>query len=249
MVIYVLAFLLACASWFNWSEWMRKSAFQLVTLGWVIHTFGLIFRMVLEGRPPVTNLYSSAIFVGWGAIILGWALERIYRDGIGIAAASILGFITLVIAHNLALGGDTMEMLPGSSGHKLLAGDSCGCRHPGLLGHILRRFSEAVFTLSRGFFTKHFSPDLGRAMSGMVYGIICFAMLFSFAGTVLGGIWADQSWGRFWGWDPKENGGPHHRDLERDYSTCPVERHDRGQRPHEHGLSLAILSPASPGSA
>jgi hypothetical protein len=40
----------------------------------------------------------------------------------------------------------------------------------------------------------------------MVYAIICFAMLFSFVGTVLGGIWADQSWGRFWGWDPKENG-------------------------------------------
>ena len=40
----------------------------------------------------------------------------------------------------------------------------------------------------------------------MVYGIVCFATFFSFVGTVLGGIWADQSWGRFWGWDPKENG-------------------------------------------
>jgi hypothetical protein len=40
----------------------------------------------------------------------------------------------------------------------------------------------------------------------MVYGIVCFATLFSFVGTILGGIWADQSWGRFWGWDPKENG-------------------------------------------
>jgi hypothetical protein len=40
----------------------------------------------------------------------------------------------------------------------------------------------------------------------MIYGIICFATLFSFVGTILGGIWADQSWGRFWGWDPKENG-------------------------------------------
>jgi cytochrome c biogenesis factor len=47
---------------------------------------------------------------------------------------------------------------------------------------------------------------LGRALSKMVYAIVCFATLFSFTGTVLGGIWADQSWGRFWGWDPKENG-------------------------------------------
>jgi hypothetical protein len=40
----------------------------------------------------------------------------------------------------------------------------------------------------------------------MTYGVVCFAMFLSFTGTVLGGIWADQSWGRFWGWDPKENG-------------------------------------------
>ena len=45
-----------------------------------------------------------------------------------------------------------------------------------------------------------------KGLSRMVYGIVCFATLFSFVGTVLGGIWADQSWGRFWGWDPKENG-------------------------------------------
>jgi ABC-type transport system involved in cytochrome c biogenesis permease subunit len=48
--------------------------------------------------------------------------------------------------------------------------------------------------------------NVGKALTKMVYGIVCFATLFSFTGTVLGGIWADQSWGRFWGWDPKENG-------------------------------------------
>ena len=48
--------------------------------------------------------------------------------------------------------------------------------------------------------------EVGKALGKMVYGIVCFATLFSFVGTVLGGIWADQSWGRFWGWDPKENG-------------------------------------------
>ena len=57
---------------------------------------------------------------------------------------------------------------------------------------------------------KHIAPDpdpaTTRALVDMTYGIICFALLFSFVGTVLGGIWADQSWGRFWGWDPKENG-------------------------------------------
>jgi ABC-type transport system involved in cytochrome c biogenesis permease subunit len=50
------------------------------------------------------------------------------------------------------------------------------------------------------------SPTLARTITRMTYGVICFALFFSFVGTVLGGLWADDSWGRFWGWDPKENG-------------------------------------------
>ncbi|MCR9076334.1 MAG: cytochrome c biogenesis protein CcsA, partial [bacterium] len=54
--------------------------------------------------------------------------------------------------------------------------------------------------------TRAITPERERSMIRMVYGVACFALLLSFVGTVLGGIWADQSWGRFWGWDPKENG-------------------------------------------
>ena len=57
-----------------------------------------------------------------------------------------------------------------------------------------------------GTMTRLINPQTEKALSKMVYGVICFALLLSFTGTVLGGIWADQSWGRFWGWDPKENG-------------------------------------------
>jgi cytochrome c biogenesis factor len=60
--------------------------------------------------------------------------------------------------------------------------------------------------IARGVFTKSLDAGTADALSRMVYGIVCFATLFSLVGTILGGIWADQSWGRFWGWDPKENG-------------------------------------------
>ncbi len=87
MIIYVCAFvlagisLLACSLAPAFSESLRRGAFYLILLAGVVHTFGLGFRMYLEGRPPVTNLYSSAIFIGWGAMILGVVLERIYRLG------------------------------------------------------------------------------------------------------------------------------------------------------------------------
>ncbi|HLP24101.1 MAG TPA: cytochrome c biogenesis protein CcsA, partial [Acidobacteriota bacterium] len=64
----------------------------------------------------------------------------------------------------------------------------------------------AIIYIFRGVFTKSLDKATADALNRMVYGILCFATLFSLIGTVLGGIWADQSWGRFWGWDPKENG-------------------------------------------
>ena len=73
------------------------------------------------------------------------------------------------------------------------------------------RFQGQIFVLAivyivRGVFTRSLDKATADALARMVYGIVCFATLFSLVGTILGGIWADQSWGRFWGWDPKENG-------------------------------------------
>lgn len=205
MLIYIFAFLLGCAYWFNLSEWLRKSAVWLIGLAWIIHTSGLIFRMVLEGRPPVTNLYSSAIFIGWGSVILGLILERVYQGGIGSVVASTTGFVTQIIAHNLALGGDTMQMLRAVLDTNFWLATHVVVVTLGYSATFVAGFLAIVYIL-RGVLSRSLTEDIARALSRMVYGITCFATLFSFTGTVLGGIWADQSWGRFWGWDPKENG-------------------------------------------
>jgi len=205
LVIYVLALLLALFSWFNLSDWLRRSAFYLVGLAWVIHTFGLIFRMYLEGRPPVTNLYSSAIFIGWGAVILGMVLENIYRDGIGCVVAAFAGFVTQIIAHNLAMTGDTMEMMRAVLDTNFWLATHVVVVTLGYASTFVAGLLAIIYIL-RGVFTTTLTPETAKSLARMVYGIVCFATLFSFVGTVLGGIWADQSWGRFWGWDPKENG-------------------------------------------
>ena len=205
MIIYVTAFLLACCFWFNWAEWLRRSAMYLVVLAFIIHTFGLIYRMALEGRPPVTNLYSSAIFIGWGAAILGMVLERIYKDGIGSVIAAAAGFLTLIIAHNLALSGDTMEMLVAVLDSNFWLSTHVTVVTLGYSSTFVAGFLAIIYIM-RGFFTRTLDETTAKSLGRMVYGIVCFAALFSFVGTVLGGIWADQSWGRFWGWDPKENG-------------------------------------------
>lgn len=212
IVLYIFAFLLAGFSLFLPWPWLRTSAFALIVLTLLLHTSGLIFRMVLEGRPPVTNLYSSAIFIGWGTIILGLVIEKFWKNGIGSLVASFIGFVTLIIAHNLSLDGDTMELLQAVLDTNIWLATHVVVITLGYSSMFLAGLLGALY-LILGVFTNKLDEkvsgaagSLGKAITKIVYGVICFATLFSFVGTVLGGIWADQSWGRFWGWDPKENG-------------------------------------------
>ena len=205
MVLYVLAFLLACGSWLAWSRTLNRSAFYLLLLALAIHTFGLVSRMYLQERPPVTNLYSSAIFIGWGAVIVALILERIFRDGIGAACAGAIGFITLIIAHHLAGSGDTLEMLQAVLDTNIWLATHVVAITTGYSAMFLAGMLAIIYVI-RGVFTRSLTNRTANSLTRMTYGVVCFATLFSFVGTVLGGIWADQSWGRFWGWDPKENG-------------------------------------------
>ena len=205
MVLYVLAFLLACGSWLVWPRTLNRSAFYLLLLALAIHTFGLISRMYLQERPPVTNLYSSAIFIGWGAVIVALILERIFRDGIGAACAGAIGFITLIIAHHLAGSGDTLEMLQAVLDTNIWLATHVVAITTGYSAMFLAGMLAIIYVI-RGVFTRSLTKRTANSLTRMTYGVVCFATLFSFVGTVLGGIWADQSWGRFWGWDPKENG-------------------------------------------
>jgi ABC-type transport system involved in cytochrome c biogenesis permease subunit len=205
MTLYVLAFLLACASWLGSSNALRRSAFYILLLALAIHTFGLVSRMYLQERPPVTNLYSSAIFIGWGAVIVALILERIFKDGIGAACAGAIGFVTLIIAHHLAGSGDTLEMLQAVLDTNIWLATHVVAITTGYSAMFLAGMLAVIYVV-RGVFTQSLKKQTADSLARMTYGVICFATLFSFVGTVLGGIWADQSWGRFWGWDPKENG-------------------------------------------
>ena len=203
--LYVLAFLVAGFSWLKWPNELGKTAFAFVLVAFVLATVGIGARMWLEARPPVTNLYSSALFVGWGAVALCLVLEYFFRNAIGSVAAGLVGFATLLIAHHLSLGGDTMEMMRAVLDSNFWLATHVVTVTIGYSATFLAGFLALIYVV-RGVFTRSLDKATADALTRMVYGIVCFATLFSFVGTVLGGIWADQSWGRFWGWDPKENG-------------------------------------------
>src|SRR5947207_3192090 len=124
---------------------------------------------------------------------------------ISTARCGIIRKCSMVIAQNLAAGGDTMKMLQAVldtnfwlATHVVIVTLGYAATFlAGLLG---------IFYVLKGVMGSSMTRDDSKDIGRMIYGIVCFAILFSFVGTILGGIWADQSWGRFWGWDPKENG-------------------------------------------
>ncbi|WP_026853591.1 cytochrome c biogenesis protein [Geothrix fermentans] len=203
--IYFVAFLVLCVSWIYKPELLQPTAYSLLFAGAIVHTLGLAARIILQGRPPVTNLYSSAVFVGWGAVILGLIVERMYRKGFGTAVAAAAGFASLIVAQNLGTEGDTMEMMRAVLDSNFWLATHVVTITIGYSGTFLAGAIAIGYAIRKHIATK-VDVETDKALVDMAYGIICFALFFSFVGTVLGGIWADQSWGRFWGWDPKENG-------------------------------------------
>ncbi len=203
--IYLVAFIVLCISWIWKPEILRPTAYSLLCSGAIVHTLGLAARIILQGRPPVTNLYSSAVFVGWAAVILGLIVERMYRKGFGTAVAAMAGFASLLVAQNLGTEGDTMEMMRAVLDSNFWLATHVVTITIGYSGTFLAGAIAIAYGIRKHIVTK-VDVETDKALVDMAYGIICFALFFSFVGTVLGGIWADQSWGRFWGWDPKENG-------------------------------------------
>jgi ABC-type transport system involved in cytochrome c biogenesis permease subunit len=205
-ILYVTIFILALASWMLWTKPLKRTAYWLLIFTFVVHTFGLISRIYISGRPPVTNLYGASVFIGWGIVFFCIALEFIFRNSIAMVTGATAGFLTMLVAAGLSsVEGDTMKQLQAVLDTNFWLATHVVCVTLGYTATYLAGLLAIVYIL-RGIFSSSLTKEESKDNAKMVYGILCFAMLFSFVGTILGGIWADQSWGRFWGWDPKENG-------------------------------------------
>lgn len=166
--------------------------------GWCFHTLGLVMRILILMRPPVSNLYESILFVSWAAASLSAVLT--FRQKMNLTLASALAGAALLLSFGFAPKGDTLGVVIA-----VLNTDFWLATHV-----ICITLGYSLCLVTAGF--AHLW--LWRAKQGMdvnalfkqVHTLVLFSLFFTATGTILGGIWADQSWGRFWGWDPKENG-------------------------------------------
>ncbi|MDZ4677073.1 MAG: cytochrome c biogenesis protein CcsA [Oligoflexia bacterium] len=180
-------------------------ALALCFAGTLVHIFGFALRCWIAGRPPVSNMYESVIWVALGCIVIGVIFELIYkRKYIGLAA-SAMATLCLII-------GDAAPAVLDQSIRPL---EPVLRSNYWLTIHVLTiTLSYAAFALATGIGNIALSyyvrgvetqnKEKINALSLYVYRSIQVGVLLLTAGTILGGVWADYSWGRFWGWDPKE---------------------------------------------
>jgi ABC-type transport system involved in cytochrome c biogenesis permease subunit len=206
-LLYILVFVLGCLSWLGWTGPLNRAAFWLAVVTLVVHTLALIARMYLMNRwfVFVTNLYSSAVFIGWGCVALCLVLEKLFPNSLGSVLGAFCGAVTMLVAHHLGSDGDTLRLLQPVLDTNFWLATHVTCVTMGYTATFVAGFLGVAYVLG-GVVTPWLSKATAKTLTQMLYGVVCFATLMSFTGTVLGGIWADQSWGRFWGWDPKENG-------------------------------------------
>lgn len=168
--------------------------------GFLLQLGGFAARIAIAGRPPVTNMYESIIWVAFGTILFALIFEAIYRSRYFLLGAIPVAVVTLILADTqpLALPRAINPLVP-------VLRDNFW-----LTTHVLTiTLSYAAFALALGI--GHIA--LGKAIAGQkpgsalynyLYRTLQVGVLLLAIGTILGGVWANYSWGRFWDWDPKE---------------------------------------------
>lgn len=206
ILYFASALLIVFASLFrtgSFASVLEKLALVSVISGFSIHAFGFFLRCWIAGRPPVTNMYESVIWVSWAVVLFSLILFSFSKSFFLPATASMVAGLTLLIAYSfpLALDPTISPLVPVLRSNMWLT------------IHVLTiTMSYGAFLLAWGighvivfgtaFSTKQSEPSLYLVQ--FLYRNLQIGVILLAAGTVLGGVWANYSWGRFWGWDPKE---------------------------------------------
>ena len=183
---------------FNQLAWVGLFA------GFFLHTLGMVVRIYLAGRPPVSNMYETVVWVPYGALVFAFILERIQKSKLLLLCAAAISILCLILTDL------SPTVLDGSI-------------HP--LEPVLRStfwLSTHVLIITIGYAAFFLAFGLGDLLliyyfigeekfakqikqgTNSIYRCLQLGVVFLAVGTILGGVWADYSWGRFWGWDPKE---------------------------------------------
>jgi ABC-type transport system involved in cytochrome c biogenesis permease subunit len=212
LVVFLFAFILSCISFLvPTAGWLRVTVAVFNVLGLSMATTGIVMRCIIRSRPPIVSLYDTILFITCVVVLVALFIEWATRQRIGLLLAAFLGVAGMFLSmryevHEIATSGDTMASVVAVLDTNYYLAIHVTTVAMGYAGGLLASAIAHIWLLGRLFGFRRGDKAFYTSISRMVYGTVCFSLLFSLFGTIMGGVWANDSWGRFWGWDPKENG-------------------------------------------
>lgn len=203
-IIYLCASLVLLVALILQSQIAYRLSWIFVSCALALQTYGFGLRVYITGRAPVSNMYETVIWVAFGAIVFAMIFEAIYRRRYILLSGCVISILCLVVA----------DMAPTILDRSLQPLEPVLRSNYWLTIHVLTiTLSYSAFFLAFGlgnyglfYFLRgeqNHSPII-REIARVIYRSVQVGVVLLAAGIILGGIWADYSWGRFWGWDPKE---------------------------------------------
>jgi len=202
LVLLIFAFINVIKPSFS-MKWVMRIAWSLFAIGFVIHITGLGIRWYIAGHAPWSNAYESIVTIAAATMIAGIIVAR--KSPFALAGAAILAGITMAVAHMNFINPEITNLVPVLKSYWLMIHVATIISGDGFfgLGSILSLLVLILYIL-RG---KEGNENIDRSIKELTnlseMGLIIGLMLLTI-GNFLGGVWANESWGRYWGWDSKE---------------------------------------------
>ena len=187
----------------KWTAVIVKICFWLLTLCFIAHTFGLAARWIISNHAPWSNAYESVIYIAWATMLAGYVFSK--KSMMSMAATAVLYSLLLMVAGLNWLDPEITNLVPVLDSYWLMIHVAIITASYGFLalGALLGFLSLILMILQSKSTTKRIFASLKELTYINELSITVGLFLLS-VGTFLGGIWANESWGRYWGWDPKE---------------------------------------------
>lgn len=200
MIITIIAFIISGRAL---SGIVLKILAGLIATGFMFHTLGLGIRWYISGHSPMSNGYESMLFISWVTLLAGLIFSR--KSLLTLAATSVLGGLTLMVAHLSFMDPEITNLVPVLRSYWLTLHVSVITGSYGFLG--LGAILGIVVLVMMLFVNSGNRERISGVIDELTvinYRTITLGLYFLTIGTFLGAIWANESWGRYWGWDPKE---------------------------------------------
>lgn len=183
--------------------WSLNISIGLLGLGFIYHTIGLILRWYLTGHAPWSNGYESLLLVAWGGLLAGFSFLRYSK--ITLAATALLAFFMLMTASHSSYDPQLTNLQPVLKSYWLIIHVATLTISYGFLG-------LGLFLGLINLFINLFKNIKNQGRLDLIISeLTCInemnltvGIVLATIGTFLGGVWANESWGRYWGWDAKE---------------------------------------------